>query len=62
MMPILHVARSSACTVPDINSRPSHLYRGRREEARTSGATPIDHAIIIAYLTQQNYGQYTAFD
>ena len=36
---VLHV-------VPGINSRPGHWHGGcapRRKEARTSGATPIDH-------------------
>ena len=60
--------------VPGINSRPGHRYhryytlryrRGVLVEGKKLGRAvprPLMTKNAIAYLTQQHYGQYTAFD
>ena len=56
---VLHV-------VPGMNGRPGHRYRGGvLVEGKKLGRAvprPLIAKNAIAYLTQQNYGQYTAFD
>ena len=51
---------------PGINSRPGHRYRGgvfvEGKKLGRAVPRPLITKNAIAYLTQQNYGQYTVFD